>query len=118
VLTTRLFLNRHERFYLEVLMKKILATTLAIASVAVLGACSNEVETEATPGVDPAAEVEPGAQIETYVEPGADAVGEEGAADKANDPMAPEDATEPALEEPTDELPADPSAEVEGDTAN
>ncbi len=107
-------------------MKKFLGTTLAIAALAILGACSSGVE-EVSP--DAESTIEPG-QTETYVEPEVEEPGVMEDADKAVDDMVPAedkavDDMAPEVEgteEFSDEVPADPSldapVEGEGDAAN
>lgn len=108
-------------------MTKFLGTTLAIAALAILGACSSGVD-EVSP--DAESTVEPD-QTETYVEPATEEPGAMEDADKAADEMAPaEDKSademapeaEGTMEEPSDEAPADSSADApvegEGGAAN
>lgn len=108
-------------------MKKFLGTTLAVAALAILGACSSGVETTSP---DAESTVEPG-QTETYVEPATEEPAATDEADKAADEMAPAEdkaademapEAEGKMEEPSDAAPADSSADApangEGGTAN
>jgi ABC-type glycerol-3-phosphate transport system substrate-binding protein len=92
-------------------MKKFLGTTVAIAALAVLGACSTGVEEQTAP--DAGTTVVP--ETETYVEPGTEApeaMEEPSADDKTGEEMAPVEGTEGVMEEPSEDVPADATEEA------